>query len=1381
MLITLLAAGVAAAVIAGDRPTTSAGPETDRVASAAADLGQLRYQIVTRSGADEASCRAATPRVWPAVIGVPAYVRAGNSLLPDTVVELGVAPGTAGTTIVDLSVDRLSTKKVLAQVEVVVAPVAGGSERISFGYDGCEAGAPAVFDEAITTSPVRLALKTATSQPMPALTLIGSEFTQASDGTRTVSRTVSARMAPMPISVYTSVNQTAPDSYFAEIRARQGTNVRLDHSQTGDDGSRSAVSAEIGSFPGGLDIQLTPTLIDYTATDPFDQPLSRPVDLVDIETITTAPGDPEKRLRARLEGVPATGRLERTSPTRVEVTAPQGPIGAATVSYSSVPEGTAAVPVLAPVGDQYLVARKVHDLLVAQVRVLDLSHAVIDAGDPLAGADPETDLQTDKVPTVVEATHRAGLFTIDAAVTSRPPTSPVDVTRTALARVVELPSTARVEFGATTQSFEYRGSADIDLLTVDVASSEPFVDDAKVAHLTVTDFPTGLVGRFDEKGKRFTARVPGGQVGLIELQATSGPDLRLPVGVDGVLLEDHEDRYTAFARVSGLRRITVGWADTMLADVAHAPGPFDVLVDIDDPDTAAPGEDPTDLDVALNIRDLPGTARFGYTPGKPDDCPHSECSTATSLTFAGDARVGNIDLDVVSGTTLVPSAEQGRWGFPGNVGADEMHLALRDVPSAPGYPADPTVNSLALTVDGTAKHLAVDVADSDPGLDVELEACSDGQCGQPVYTGKLPTHHPATQDGIWLSDHRASYHLLARLSGLDDVGVSWGDDVVVHAVHDAGAFDIVTQEEKRAYGLLPGPGTPYVADTSVAISNLPSTVDLTYERDNQTVHYDGADVIGSIEAWRWLDRTLVIGDEVVGAVAGRATNAHLLVQGLPSNVDLTFDFGLEADNASVDTGGPAIGRVELELLSDDALRGALAASPIVGQGFDGLELWDLDDQDTDHFEPVHDPYAIVVRATDLTKFRYETNVVGTSEDFQIEENTFVDIERTSGPDLTSLWAQVRKTNTQKAAENIPGLAKSYQFETTRLDFGGAPAKLGLAMYNIRKNNSALHQILLDYWASGPGSQLDFETTALEFKRTMVDVKITGDAGVPGGGGTPESPGVRVCLGPNNMRCGPHDRVGGEGQMSYSVQVASPVTANVTALFPTEEVPDDDDEYQKLTLENVRLDNGLTLSREKDGGGDHFVYADTAGGYVQGTVKLVHHNAITHETDRALYVVLPPGTYAIDRYVEVEAIDTGVDQGVMGCPVGIVMEAEAEGIDFDVTDDMCTGAVVTGVSSGGSSPAVLVPGQETVLTVTGTSFVSPWVESDGTAHRGTRVYFPWPPQVSVLHLAWISPTELEVTVYTEPDAQRGTWIPIGVDNPVQDPNIHWCQECVRVAD
>jgi hypothetical protein len=568
--------------------------------------------------------------------------------------------------------------------------------------------------------------------------------------------------------VYTSINSTGPEEYLAEIRARKGTNVRLSHFQSGDGGDTSLVTAEIGSFPGGLDIRLSPSLIDYTAMDPFGQPLTAPIDLVDIETATSSPGEGTDRLRARLEQVPARGRLERTSPTRVEVTAPQGPIGAATVSYASIPEGTTTVPDLVPIGDQYLVARKVNDLLVAQVRVRDLSRAVVDAGDPLAGADPETDLQTDRIPTVVEATHRAGLFTIDAAVTSRPLTSPVDVTRTAVARVADLPSTAHVEFGATTQSFEYHGSADIGLLTADVTSTEPFVDDAKEAHLTVKNFPTGLEGRFDEKGKRSIARVPEGQVGqvgLIELRATSGPDLRLPDGVDGIRLEDHDNLYSAFARVTGLRKLAVSWGDTQSADVERAPGRFDVHVDIDDPDTADPSTNTpkTDLDLDIVVRDLPGKALLEYTPSKATECPSSPCpKTPSKLKFTGDGQVGSIDLDVVSAEKLIEGAE-------GNKGATELHGLIANIPAG----------TLDVVVDGENKVMTGSLTAPSPDFVVELEACSEGECGTPVETLKLPVGDPATMDGLWLEDLQNSYHLFGRISGLASLTLNWSDDVVV--------------------------------------------------------------------------------------------------------------------------------------------------------------------------------------------------------------------------------------------------------------------------------------------------------------------------------------------------------------------------------------------------------------------------------------------------------------------------------------------------------------------------------------------------------------------------------------------------------------------------
>ncbi len=453
------AAGVAALALGGDGPSGGTGaPLSTVVDPAAFDPSQLTYEIVTRSGSTAAACRAASPRTTTSVVAVPTLVRTGNGPLPDTSVLLAVVPTSADTLAVALNVNRLVSTKIRAQVEVVVKPTGGSSERVAFGYDGCEAGAPNVYNETISVSDGRLSLSTTDVPAVPALTLLASEFTVAPDGTRTNSRVVTARLAPMPPAMSTTVVTTGTDSYEAKLRAAKGTNVRLHHALFATDGGTSTVDAEIGTFPGRLDVELSPARIEYLAQNPAGDPPATPIDLVDIATSTTEPGEAEERLRARLEQVPARGTLERTTDTRVEVTAPVGPIGTATVSYASIPEGTVTLPTLVPQGDQYLVARKTHDLLLAEVRVVGLSHAVVDAGDPEAGADPETDLQTDwSRPWSKRRTagpvrdRRSGHHSTRAD-------SPVDVTRTAVGQGSDLPGTASVEFGAATQSFDLRGN-----------------------------------------------------------------------------------------------------------------------------------------------------------------------------------------------------------------------------------------------------------------------------------------------------------------------------------------------------------------------------------------------------------------------------------------------------------------------------------------------------------------------------------------------------------------------------------------------------------------------------------------------------------------------------------------------------------------------------------------------------------------------------------------------------------------------------------------------------------------------------------------------------------------------------------------------------------
>ncbi len=1380
-------AGVAALLLTSDGPPAGAGrSDSPAIEQAAFDPSQPTYQVVTRSGSDAASCRAATPRTTDGLVAVPTLVKTGDGLFPDTSVLLEVVPTGEDTLTLDLNVNRLTSTEARVQVEVVVKPTGGSSERVALGYDGCEVGAPSDFNEKITVANDRLNLSTVDVGSVSALTVLASEFTVASDGARTNSRVMRARLAPMPRAMSATVVTTGPDSYEAKLRAAKGTNVQLHHALFASDGGTSSVDAEIGAFPGRLDVELSPARIEYLAQNPVGDPPAAPIDLVDIATTTTEPGESEERLRARLEQVPARGILERTTDTRVEVTAPVGPIGTATVSYASIPDGTTTLPALSPQGDQYLVARKIHELLLAEVRIEGLSHAVVDAGDPEAGADPETELQTDKVPTVIEATHKPGPFAIDAAVTARPENSPVDVTRTAVARVVDLPGTASVEFGAATQSFDYAGSSDIALLTADITSTEPFADDATAAHLRVENFPTGLEGRFDEENKEFTAEVPDGAIGKIEIQATSGPDLRLPVGIDGLLLEDHDGAYTAFARVAGLERINLGWGTTMRADVEHAAGPFDVLVDVDDPDTADPATNrpATDLDLGIAVRNLPGDALLEYAPSAETECPASPCPKSPStLKFTGDATVDSIDLDVVSTQKLVEGGE-------GNRGATELHGLIENVPAG----------TLDVVVDGDNKNLTADLSADAPDFTIELEACSAGECGTPIETLRLPAGDPDTMDGLWLEDLANSYHLFGRITGLTDLTLNWSDNVTVKAQKQAGPFDIVVNERK----FLDDPSLSdisYGSRTSAAIRNLPSSIDLNFAKDAQTLTYHGSAPIGSIEAWLSVDRVVVDYPgghrELVTAITGRATQAHFLITDLPTDISLSTDIAEEGDesellSATLTATPNPIGSILIELTSDESLLDAAAVQDVpVMSTDDGLLFWDLDDGDANPVERIRDPYLIVARVHQLRSVHFEQYKFGEND----LRHKLIAAEMDRGT-RRNIWVDVLRPSDEKLARPLAGFDPEYKYEYVRMGMDVPPEKLKLEAHVMR------HPV-----PEGDVGDGDFRTLRVE---THADADATSmtvetDAGseslsayvqpVPAGP-TYADPGVFACVSPSSMDCQSDHRVGhaGSDPVSVALEVAKPVHIDVKRVERKRIVFGDGVVLYIFPEFHVHMDIEKTMQASKEDDYEYcnesFVFVDTDGHGIQGDITQYSTGGPGGGTD--LDIHLPPGTMADNRWMKLEGppckgrvVGTHARPGhaqVMSCPSGMDIVIDVfEDIDIHVEDEICPEPRISNVEDAATGQPVVVsrssngPGPvRLTMHLYGRGFApmtcspsfSLWPPCSGppvAIGRFVDERFRPDENFTIVSRTWHWTDHVEVVVEVDADTPLGDWT-VFIDNP-----------------
>ena len=668
-------------------------------------LSALAYSIRTRyAGTAASGC--AGERTVPAIVGVPRLVDVGGSVLPDVSVTVIALPAVGpGPDVLEILVTRLSPAPLRALVEVVITPDSSVPDRVAAGPDGCESGLPGIFSATVTSNDDKLTVLANTVSPAPNLTIIGTAY-EADGAARTNATTVEARVSPVPPCVKARIDIAGSNSYRARVETNRPTDLRLKYSNA-DGGARTVADARVTTFPGDLDLTFTDEKISYTASAPMNK-----VDLA-VESVT--PGEWTSRMDVNLTGVPAAATLLRPSPTRLEFATPTGPgiaptqIGTAVLTFSQFdpsPDLAVVVPTLSPKPDQYLVTRIEPHFNVATAKVLGLSRADIDSGDPV----------------LVDVRHTAGPFHVVADLVGTE-TRHLDVD------VLNLPATATVTYSPEAQTFTYNGSAAISELTADVTSSVPFVGDADESHLRILDLPTGLTGRLDTNGKTLTATMTGGAIGTLEVGVSTGLNQRLPDGQQGLLLKDHAgtpaapSSYDAFVRVLGLEKATVTWGDTQKADLVHAAGSLVMQIETDNIDAAG-----TDLDVKGLIQDLPRTALVSYGPGAPATTPvpvdpdilpvhigdpdqqePGQGVEKSSFVYKGSDVVGNVDFDVVSSAPLF-----GR--------ATEAHLNATSLP-----------RGLVVTLFHTIKHADVTTDNGTPGVPgrlgtLHLEVCSPGAC-----------------------------------------------------------------------------------------------------------------------------------------------------------------------------------------------------------------------------------------------------------------------------------------------------------------------------------------------------------------------------------------------------------------------------------------------------------------------------------------------------------------------------------------------------------------------------------------------------------------------------------------------------------------------------
>jgi len=1266
----------------------------------------LRYQTAGFHGADCGNDRYKT-----GTIGLPMTVDLGGNAVPDVAVEVVAIPGVGNQpSRLQMNTRKLTTESLKSLIEVVLNPSADSS-RVAFGYDGCETGTPKSFGASITSSASKLTLDTTISGAQDNLTILGSSFTTGPSNTRRNPTALAARLDPVPKNLAAIVNFLPNDAYTATITPSSATEIGVDFTKIA--GPRTMhLTGALKTLKNKIDFDFSPTNIHYKTGSAFTTVN------VQLDSYTPAAGTTPgvtDRLGIDLVDVPKEAGVTRTGKA-IEFTAPAGKIGRTTVNYSSREDGGAPLgPLTIPDAPEFVAGNINIGSLNARARILGLSHAIIDTGDPV----------------VVDVTHDAGVLLMDVSHTSKceapcEDDEPAFITRQLNVGVRDIPSTARVTYSPSTGEYTYTGGATIGELTADLTSSVPLVDDADESHLRLVGVPTGLTGRVNSVAKTFDAHLTNGAITTTEVQLTSEEDERLADGTDGVMLHDHEDKYVVFMRISGLSHATVGWADTQFATVTHAPGPFVMEIAADDPDS-----DNTPMTVNGTISNLPGVAHVAYTPARKGRFfpPPRRLPRPMTFVYEGSELINELRVEAVAGEELNDS------------GVTTVRVLAKRVPGMTLVQNDAAGTTTANTADGTNIGY------------LEVEACSPNGC-RPIIPahGDLATVNDP--DLVTVSDrNNDAYGVVALVRGLSSLTATVKrttagelDTATVALNHLEGPLEVHTVADKVHTAVFDPPlgdpitiTTPYVETADVVAHNLPASVNFTYSGIEQHLNYTTASgPIGSLD---------INFSKGVIPVAARAHNLHLALRDVHPGVDLRYNFGDTGDSLVLDTGGAKIGHVALDLLSDPSLlsKPAVAERRIFSQGYDGLVFWDLDDGSPEQ-DGVNDPYILSGRVTNLSHLEYYSNSItwGGSDDV---DNRGVDLTRLGGgPDIQ---VELFQMNIHKDYEVLEGFPNWYRTEETYLTYTAPPEELGFS-FKKRPQENIPKRYWIDAWGSAPGGSVDFDTNAGALHELTTNIS-------PIPAGTPEDPGISVCVGPTNMYCGDHNlEKFNSGQLSGRVEVNAPISVRLELAV---------EETRALVI--AEISEFLQFSKEvnHDLANSTAVFLDTHGTPVAAQVR------IWDDGDLSTVLKVPPNTRAIARYVEVENDEVNEDrnEGQLLCPYGFDAHVWAVWWELSLNDDLCSSSVLTSVANN----EIPADGQPHVVDLYGWGMVQDTFDDDGVHHDGTRIWISASlggPRVMIPNPVWISPSHVQIAITMPADPSSVGEYYFSLSNPTSESRV-----------
>ena len=429
--------------------------------------------------------------------------------------------------------------------------------------------------------------------------------------------------------------------------------------------------------------------------------------------------------------------------------------------------------------------------------------------------------------------------------------------------VHDLPAALSLTLGDA--AVTYHASSTVPLLRAEVVDPGGLAGGADRLLLELVDLPTDLTVGLSEAGAlSFDAH--GGAVGSLEALLTSGPELALPPGIDGLLLIDAPDDFVAAVRITGLRHITFDPADGTAFSLGTVGGRvFEV-------DIRQANADGSSTDVRATLDRLPAdvTISLGGDPTGGLELDYTGSAVMEHLraslvqqTPGESPTTAAIELDGLPTALSLSVAEGGSVGY--DASARVARLAV-DIDSPDGlFDRATTLRLLALDLPtGITAQLT-----EDGSLAAETTGGSIGLL-EALITSGAELGLDGAVDGLVLRDTADDFAVFVRITGLSGIGFGTADGGATLSLDTDGGR--ILEVDALTENVVDGTSTGIRA----TLDALPASVELTLTDDP-----DGRGITYAASA----EMARLYADLVLADTAG--TNTFTLeILGLPQTIDL---------------------------------------------------------------------------------------------------------------------------------------------------------------------------------------------------------------------------------------------------------------------------------------------------------------------------------------------------------------------------------------------------------------------------------------------------------------------------------------------------------------